>query len=85
MYELSLVLPEISGIQPEHGWDAAYSVGRDGLPLIGPHRNYPRHLFALGLGANPAAAFLASRMLLRHVTASLDKADETFGFSRLPR
>ena len=85
MYELSLVLPEISGIQPEHGWDAAYSVGRDGLPLIGPHRNYPRHLFALGLGANPAAAFLASRLLLRHVTANLDKADETFGFPRLSR
>ena len=61
MYELSLVLPAISGIQPEHGWDAPYSISRDGLPFIGPHRNYPRHLFALGLGTNPAAAFLASR------------------------
>jgi glycine/D-amino acid oxidase-like deaminating enzyme len=85
MYELSLVLPEISGIQPEYGWDAPYSVGRDGLPLVGPHRNYPHHLFALGLGASPAAAFLASRLLLRHATGSLDKADEAFGFTRLSR
>jgi glycine/D-amino acid oxidase-like deaminating enzyme len=85
MYELSLVLPDISGIQPEYGWDVPYSIGRDGLPLIGPHRNYPRHLFALGLGTNPAAAFLASRLLLRHVAAAVDKGDEAFGFGRLPR
>jgi glycine/D-amino acid oxidase-like deaminating enzyme len=85
MYELSLVVPAISGIQPEHGWDAPYSIARDGLPFIGPHRNYPRHLFALGLGSNPAAAFLASRVLLRHLTAASDKADEFFGFARLPR
>ena len=32
MYELSLVLPDISGMQPEHGWHVPYSVGRDGLP-----------------------------------------------------
>jgi glycine/D-amino acid oxidase-like deaminating enzyme len=85
MYELSLVLPDISGIQPEYGWDAPYSVGRDGLPLIGAHRNYPRHLFAFGLGTNPAAAFLASRLLLRQVSGTADKTDELFGFARLPR
>jgi glycine/D-amino acid oxidase-like deaminating enzyme len=85
MYELSLMVPAISGIQPEHGWDVRYSVARDGLPFIGPHRNYPRHLFALGLGTNPAAAFLASRVLLRHLTGTSEKADEVFGFARLPR
>jgi glycine/D-amino acid oxidase-like deaminating enzyme len=85
MYELSLMVPAISGIQPEHGWDAPYSVTRDGLPFIGPHRNYPRHLFALGLGTNPAAAFLASRVLLRHLTGASEKADDVFGFARLPR
>jgi len=62
-----------------------YSVARDGLPLIGPHRNYPHHLFALGLGTNPAAAFLASRVLVRHLTSNVDKADEAFGFARLSR
>lgn len=85
MYELSLMLPAISGIQPEYGWDAPYSVARDGLPFIGPHRNYPRHLFALGLGTNAAAAFLASRILLRHLTGASQKGDDVFGFARLPR
>jgi glycine/D-amino acid oxidase-like deaminating enzyme len=85
MYELSLMLPAISGIQPEYGWDAPYSVARDGLPFIGPHRNYPHHLFALGLGTNPASAFLASRVLLRHLTGTTEKADDVFGFARLPR
>ena len=85
MYELSLLVPAISGMQPEHGWDAPYSIARDGLPFIGPHRNYPHHLFALGLGTNPAAAFLASRVLLRHLTGTTEKADDVFGFARLPR
>jgi glycine/D-amino acid oxidase-like deaminating enzyme len=38
MYELSLVYPAISGVQPELGWDAALSETLDGLPFIGPHR-----------------------------------------------
>ena len=40
--------PAISGLQPEYGWDASYGETADGLMYIGPHRNYPRHLFALG-------------------------------------
>jgi glycine/D-amino acid oxidase-like deaminating enzyme len=85
MYELSLVLPEISGVQPEHGWHIPYSVGRDGLPLVGPHRNYPQHLFALGLGTDPAAAFLASRLLLRHLSGTTSTTDAGFGFTRANR
>jgi glycine/D-amino acid oxidase-like deaminating enzyme len=85
MYELSLVLPDVSGAQPEYGWEAPYSAARDGLPLIGPHRNYPHHLFAFGLGTNPAAAFLASRLLLRHLGGASDKADDAFGFARSTR
>ena len=85
MYELSLLLPAISGIQPEFGWLAPYTVAQDGLPFVGPHRNYPRHLFALGLGVNIASAFLASRLLLRHCTGQVDKGDEHFGFARLAR
>jgi glycine/D-amino acid oxidase-like deaminating enzyme len=85
MYELSLVLPDISGVQPEHGWHVPYSVGRDGLPIVGPHRGYPHHLFAFGLGTNPGAAFLASRLLLRHLSGTSDKADAAFGFNRAAR
>jgi len=51
MYELSTLYPDVSGIQPEYGWDAAYGRTNDGLPFIGPHRNYPHHLFALAIRA----------------------------------
>jgi glycine/D-amino acid oxidase-like deaminating enzyme len=85
MYELSLQLPAISGVQPERGWRVPYAVTADGLPFIGPHRNYPRHLFALGLGLNPAASFLAGRILLRQYSGQVEKADEYFGFARLAR
>jgi glycine/D-amino acid oxidase-like deaminating enzyme len=85
MYELSLVIEAISGMPPAFGWSARYSRAVDGLPYIGPHRNYPRHLFAWGLGTNVASAFLASRILLRHYTGQADKDDEPFGFARFAR
>jgi glycine/D-amino acid oxidase-like deaminating enzyme len=83
MYELSLALPAISGTVPEFGWHAPWSRAVDELPFIGPHRNYPHHLFALGLGTNLAAAFLASRILVRAVTGATEKSDDSFGFARL--
>jgi glycine/D-amino acid oxidase-like deaminating enzyme len=83
MYELSLALPAISGVQPEYGWHAPWTRSVDDLPFIGPHRNYPHHLFALGLGANLATAFLASRILVRAMAGEPDKSDEYFGFARI--
>jgi len=83
MYELSLLYPEISGIQPDFGWDAATCAGDDGLPYIGPHRNYPHHLFALGCGrSDMGTAWLAARILLRAHTGTSEKSDAYFGFGR---
>ncbi len=83
MYELSTFYPAISGLQPEYGWDAAYSATRLGLPIAGPHRNYPNHTFAFG-GASPSltGAWLASRVLLRHYTGEVLPDDLHLGFTR---
>jgi glycine/D-amino acid oxidase-like deaminating enzyme len=84
MYELSLVYPVVSGIQPEVGWDTALAETADGLPCIGPHRAYPHHLFALGADrAGAASAWLAAKLLVRHASAAPAKGDELFGFGRL--
>jgi glycine/D-amino acid oxidase-like deaminating enzyme len=83
MYELSTLYPAISGVMPDYGWENAYGRTADGLPYLGPHRNYPRHLFALGCGlAGPALAFLGSRILLRHYLGQPSRGDEFFDFSR---
>ncbi len=79
MYELSTLYPEVSGVPPEHGWDAPYARTAEGLPFIGPHRNYPHHLFAFGDSSHTATgAYLASRVLLRHHLGQLEPADEAF-------
>jgi glycine/D-amino acid oxidase-like deaminating enzyme len=84
MYELSLLYPAISGTPPEWGWSWGLDDTVDGLPYLGPHRNFPRHLFALGLARHgPGAAWLAARVLLRHVTEQRAKGDEVLGFSRI--
>ena len=85
MYELFARVARHLGCAARTRVGRPYSAGRDGLPLIGPHRNYPNHLFAFGLGLNPAAAFLASRLLVRHLSGTVEKTDEAFGFGRLPR
>ena len=83
MYELSTFYPDISGLLPEYGWDCVYARSGDGLPYIGPHRNFPRHLFAFGDASHSVTgAYLASRILLRHYLDEVDPADEPFGFAR---
>jgi glycine/D-amino acid oxidase-like deaminating enzyme len=83
MYELSTVYPDISGILPEYGWDAAYARTADGLPYIGPHRNFPHHLFAFGDSSHSiTGAYLASRALLRHHLDELEPGDRHFAFTR---
>lgn len=83
MYELLKMYPAISGLQPEYGWEASYGETADGLMYIGPHRNYPRHLFALGGQRDSVTgAFVAARILARALQGDPDKADEVFGWSR---
>ena len=82
MYELLMMYPAISGLQPEYGWDGAYGETADGLMYIGPHRNYPRHLFALGVATRLSGAFLAARILARAASGEPDKDDEVFGWTR---
>jgi glycine/D-amino acid oxidase-like deaminating enzyme len=82
MYELSTLYPEISGIAPAYGWDAPYGRTADGLPYIGAHRNFPRHLFAFGCASySMTDAYLASRILLRLYRGEPEPADEVFGFT----
>ena len=84
MYELSLLYPAISGTMPARSWAQSYDVTVDGLPYLGPHRNFPRHFFALGDSRHgPAAAWLASRLAMRWVTGRPDKGDDAFGFGRV--
>lgn len=81
MYELLMMNPAISGLQPEYGWDGPYGGTVDGIMYIGPHRNYPHHLFGLG-GDSLSGAFLAARVLARAASGRPDKHDEIFGWTR---
>ncbi len=84
MYELSRLYPDISGLQPAYGWDVPVAETPDGVAFIGPHRNYPRHLFALGLASNGLAyGFLAGRILLRALLDQREPGDELFAFARI--
>jgi len=84
MYELSLAYPAISGLPPAHSWDGTDYETPDGLPLLGPHRNFPGHLFTYGSSRHGAAlAWVAARLALRHFQGDATKADDALGFQRI--
>jgi glycine/D-amino acid oxidase-like deaminating enzyme len=83
MYGLLTMYYAISGLKPEYGWEAAYGETADRLMYIGPHRNYPRHLFALGGGADSVTgSFVAARILVRALQGAPDKSDAVFAWTR---
>ena len=83
MYELLTMFPVISGLMPEYGWELISGETTDGLMYIGPHRNYPRHLFALGSGGDSVTgAFLAARILVRALQDAPEKEDAVWGWTR---
>ena len=83
MYELLTMYPVISGLPPAYGWELGYGETADGLMYIGAHRNYPRHLFALGgAGDSITGAFVAARLLVRAARDQTAKGDEVFGWTR---
>lgn len=83
MYELSTIYPEISGLQADYGWEAPYALTAEGLPYLGPHRNFPFHLFAFGDASHTVTgAYLASRVFLRNFLDDIDPADVAFTFTR---
>ncbi len=83
MYELLTMYPAIAGLKAEYGWGLPYGETADGLMYIGPHRNYPRHLFALGGSSDSiTGAFVAASILVRHLRDLARKEDEVFGWTR---
>jgi glycine/D-amino acid oxidase-like deaminating enzyme len=83
MYELSLRHPDISGLPPAFGWDLPIISTVDGLPWIGPHRNYPFHFFSVAFGWHGEAfGWLAARAAARFFTGQATKDDGGFGFTR---
>ncbi len=75
--------PSLADVPLEYGWEGLFGTTPDGLPYIGPHRRYPRHLFALGYGGNGMTfGFLAARLLLERYRGELTPDHALFAFSR---
>jgi glycine/D-amino acid oxidase-like deaminating enzyme len=83
MYEFSVRYPAISGLQAGWGWDVPVVSTFDGLPWIGPHRNYPFHFFAMAFGwQGDGLAWHAARAALRYFQGNPRREDDAFGFVR---
>lgn len=62
---LAQLYPELADEKPEYAWEGLFAETPDGLPYIGEHSRYPKHLFALGYGGNGmTASFLAAETLV---------------------
>ena len=80
------LLPALKDIPLARAWEGLFAMTPDGLPYIGTHRRYPRHLFALGYGGNGMTfGFLAGRLLLDIVRGIPHPDLALFAFNRFRR
>jgi glycine/D-amino acid oxidase-like deaminating enzyme len=81
--DFARLYPALAGIEIDYRWEGLFATTPDGLPYIGPHRRYPRHLFALGYGGNGMTfGFLAARLLLDWYRGDRSPDHALFAFSR---
>jgi glycine/D-amino acid oxidase-like deaminating enzyme len=77
------VYPDLAPEEPEYAWEGLFGETPDGLPYIGPHRRYPKHLFALGYGGNGmTVSFLAAQLLLKRYQNRPHPDEALFSFGR---
>jgi glycine/D-amino acid oxidase-like deaminating enzyme len=82
--DLAALYPALHQVSIDYSWEGLFATTADGLPFVGSHRRYPRHLFALGYGGNGMTfAYLAAQLLLRVIKGQPADADVFFGFSRM--
>ena len=75
--------PALVDIAIDCRWEGLFATTPDGLPYIGPHRRYPRQLFALGYGGNGMTfGFLAARLLLDWYRGNRSPDHALFSFAR---
>jgi glycine/D-amino acid oxidase-like deaminating enzyme len=83
MYQLSVRYPAISGLPARWAWDTEVVTAVDGLPWIGPHRNYPFHFFSMAFGWHgDSLAWPAARAALRYFKGEATREDAALGFAR---
>ena len=76
--------PALEKVSFEYAWEGLFATTPDGLPYIGPHRHYPRHLFALGYGGNGMTfGFLAAGLLLDWYRGDRSADHDLFAFGRM--
>jgi glycine/D-amino acid oxidase-like deaminating enzyme len=76
--------PALKGIGIDFTWEGLFATTPDGLPYVGPHSGYPKHLFALGYGGNGMTfGFLAARLLLESYRGQCKSDHPLFGFTRV--
>lgn len=81
--EFTHLLPSLAGVPIERTWHGLFALTPDSLPLVGAHRRYPHHLFALGYGGNGMTfAALAARMLVEQWRGVKTADHDLFRFGR---
>ncbi len=77
------LFPVLGDVGIDTAWEGLFAMTPDGLPYIGPHRLYPRHLFALGYGGNGMTfAALAARLLVEQWRGIASPDHDLFAFNR---
>ena len=80
---LGRIYPELADEVAEYAWEGLFAETPDGLPYVGEHSRYPRHLFALGYGGNGITFSLVAAEIIRDTLLGHQNPDShIFTFDR---
>jgi glycine/D-amino acid oxidase-like deaminating enzyme len=78
------LFPALAAVNIDYSWEGLFAKTPDGLPYIGPHRRYPRHLFALGYGGNGMTfGCLAAKVILEKLRGVRSGDHDLVAFGRV--
>jgi len=81
--DLVTLYPPLRGIRADYAWEGLFATTPDGLPYVGPHRQHPGQIFALGYGGNGMTlGFLGAQAAVRMAQGLATADDELFAFGR---
>jgi glycine/D-amino acid oxidase-like deaminating enzyme len=81
--KLAALMPAVGDVAVDCSWAGTFAETPDALPYVGPHREFPGGLFALGYGGNGITfALIAARILRDRILGRANADAELFRFDR---
>lgn len=81
LQEIEALFPELSPLKIDYSWASIFGSTHDGLPMIGPHPQYPHCYFLEGYGGNGTVYSMIAAEIIADILTGNSRSDDLELFS----